>query len=302
MRRQLPVMLIVTVLTGLVAIGCLVQVVELDDQVRRMERSLSDQQTRLQDTVSSQYYAIRDLLEEQTSLISDSSFSYSKIDLQQMTAEFCCTVTPKQFTPGKTTAAVVIGGTQYPMELENGSFVARVDWPLFEDLELTQVLFWTDGVQQAQAMDWYSTPRYDALPTIYAYFSGDGSGTTKYHVEGELQVEISPPMDQMVAFESIDLVALVDGEEVRRESFAEAEGYYDGAYYSSSQYLDQDYEIPQGAAFELYVEVADGTGLYHRVSVLRRGQNETGLRPEVGGEASIYDADGKLLFSPILHG
>ena len=77
MRRQLPVMLIVTVLTGLVAIGCLVQVVELDDQVRRMERSLSDQQTRLQDTVSSQYYAIRDLLEEQTSLISDSSFSYS---------------------------------------------------------------------------------------------------------------------------------------------------------------------------------------------------------------------------------
>lgn len=42
MRRQLPVMLIVTVLTGLVAIACLVQVFELKGQVQNLQRTLSD--------------------------------------------------------------------------------------------------------------------------------------------------------------------------------------------------------------------------------------------------------------------
>lgn len=46
MRRQLPVMLIVTVLTGLVAIACLVQVFELKGQVQNLRGTLSDQQMR----------------------------------------------------------------------------------------------------------------------------------------------------------------------------------------------------------------------------------------------------------------
>lgn len=65
MRRQLPVMLIVTVLTGLVAIACLVQVFELKGQVQNLQRTLSDQQMQLQESVSSQYGAVKNLLEEE---------------------------------------------------------------------------------------------------------------------------------------------------------------------------------------------------------------------------------------------
>ena len=300
MRRQLPVMLIVTVLTGLVAIACLVQVFELKGQVQNLQRTLSDQQMQLQESVSSQYGAVKDLLEEEASLLASSHFSYGTVDTQDMTVEFCCTVTPREFTPGQTTAAVVIGGTQYPMELENGSFTARISWPVFEELEVTQVLFWTDGVQQAEPLEWYSIPRYDALPAVYAYFAGDCSGATEYHVEGELNVEISAAMDQTVEFESIELVELLDGEEVGRETFAGEENYHDSTSYSACQYLDQTYEIPQGAVFELYVEVVSGDGLHYRVPVVRRVQDEAGqsAAPEMNGEASIYDADGKLLYNP----
>lgn len=105
MRRQLPVMLIVTVLTGLVAIACLVQVFELKGQVQNLQRTLSDQQMQLQESVSSQYGAVKDLLEEEASLLASSHFSYGTVDTQDMTVEFCCTVTPKEFTPGQTTAA-----------------------------------------------------------------------------------------------------------------------------------------------------------------------------------------------------
>ena len=300
MRRQLPVMLIVTVLTGLVAIACLVQVFELKGQVQNLQRTLSDQQMQLQESVSSQYGAVKDLLEEEASLLASSHFSYGTVDTQDMTVEFCCTVTPREFTPGQTTAAVVIGGTQYPMELENGSFTARISWPVFEELEVTQVLFWTDGVQQAEPLEWYSIPRYDALPAVYAYFAGDCSGATEYHVEGELNVEISAAMDQTVEFESIELVELLDGEEVGRETFAGEENYHDSTSYSAYQYLDQTYEIPQGAVFELYVEVVSGDGLHYRVPVVRRVQDEAGqsAAPEMNGEACIYDADGKLLYNP----
>lgn len=300
MRRQLPVMLIVTVLTGLVAIACLVQVFELKGQVQNLQRTLSDQQMQLQESVSSQYGAVKDLLEEEASLLASSHFSYGTVDTQDMTVEFCCTVTPKEFTPGQTAAAVVISDTQYPMELENGSFTARISWPVFEELEVTQVLFWTDSVQQAEALEWYSIPRYDALPAVYAYFAGDCSGATEYHVEGELNVEISAAMDQTVEFESIELVELLDGEEVGRETFAGEENYHDSTSYSARQYLDQTYEIPQGAVFELYVEVVSGDGLHYRVPVVRRVQDEAGqsAAPEMNGEACIYDADGKLLYNP----
>lgn len=300
MRRQLPVMLIVTVLTGLVAIACLVQVFELKGQVQNLQRTLSDQQMQLQESVSSQYRAVKDLLEEEASLLASSHFSYGTVDTQDMTVEFCCTVTPKEFTPGQTTAAVVIGGTQYPMELENGSFTAHISWPVFEELEVTQVLFWTDGVQQAEPLEWYSIPRYDALPAVYADFAGDCSGTTEYHVEGELNVEIDAAMNQTVEFESIELVELLDGEEVARETFAGEENYRDSTSYSACQYLDQTYEIPQGAVFELYVEVVSGDGLHYRVPVVRRVRDEAGqlAEPTMNGEALIYDAEGNLLYNP----
>ena len=184
MRRQLPVMLIVTVLTGLVAIACLVQVFELKGQVQNLQRTLSDQQMQLQESVSSQYGAVKDLLEEEASLLASSHFSYGTVDTQDMTVEFCCTVTPKEFTPGQTTAAVVIGGTQYPMELENGSFTARISWPVFEELEVTQVLFWTDGLQQAEPLV-IETPEAATEGSIRVY---DYDGCCIYAYYGKIRI------------------------------------------------------------------------------------------------------------------
>jgi hypothetical protein len=300
MEKRLPIAMIITVITGLVAIACLVQVLELREQVQRLQRSVEETQQEVRDTVSSQYSQISSMLEEEGSLLAGSSFSYGALDLETMTVEFCYQVTPKTFTPGETTAAVVINGTQYPMTLEDGSFVCRIAWPLTDQIEVSQILFWTDGVQQAEAVNHVSMLQVEALPSLYPWFEGNVEGETSLRVAGYLTVETAAPAGQTLAFSSIDLVAYADGEEIHRETFAGEEIYHDSTAYSASQDLERTYEVPEGATFELCVEMVDESGLRYKAPVVRRGVNyDTGenVVEEISpGFYEVYDPDGKLLF------
>ncbi len=312
-----------------IAIACLL-LAALLYQVSCLKRQVTTLQSNLDHQLSWLDSRIRDMdadmearLQQQASFLADSQWTYGKLDMDARTVQLQCKIIPKVFSPAETTAVLVCAEQQYPMELQNGAFVATVALPLFSDNPSWNVQLQESGTLRTESLDWAVSPRDTYLPTAYAGLSGPVTSSQKGDLcicERSQTIDINISGPQPFQVEAITLLELLDGKENRRipidfqdcadsaaddvsaadASTAEVEGAYSYNYFYE---LNQSFAIPKGVTQELYVEILDNHQLYHRVLIDRQTVDSDGMLLEddsnwswLGMEGSIYDADGKILW------
>lgn len=320
----------------LLLILCLYRIVALEDQLRMTENHLTNQVQQLRSDMNNLRYNIQSTLEEQASLLADHRWEYGEADMENQTVELHCSVTPKEFSAGSTTATLVTGEQEHPMELQNGSFVTTLDLPLLANESDWKVLFRNGNTVRTELLDWYLSPRYDYLPALHADISGSSylNTNTKEKVSvytRDQQIHIDIEATVPFGVQSAAIIEVLDGKEVKRTPitlnpgtvydeveaasglFTESEvsvavsedgtEVYDRTSYYYYDMLTDPIEIPFGSTLEIFVEVVDSYGLYHRVKIDHQSIDNTGglVHDEDewmwrGSEGLIYDADGNLLW------
>lgn len=331
MKKHLPSTL--AAISCLLVVVCLFQISELKQQVNHLQGNLSNQISSVNSSVSGIYSNVSAILDEQSSLLSAGSWEFGKANMNALTVEVICSVTPKEYTVG-TEAAIILDGVEYPMTPVSGGFTVRTNIPLFSEANASKVIFREGDSVRTETLDWYLSARYDYLPIIYADFSGSGSGSPRdgiYTRKFDGVVNVDVKCAQPCEIKSVTLVELMNGEETGRTNipldsadFFENYQSKDGGrpeqaaipvptddmsvvgapqagpfYYA----LDKEYQIPYSGRLTLYVEVEDGNGLVYRCVIVREEVSESGEpiddRHWWGGmEADIYDANGKALLAP----
>lgn len=170
--------------------------------------------------------------EEQERLIYDPMYTYGKIDFEKKTAEVKYAVTPKQYNPKTTKAAVVIGGKEYPMELDGAKFEAEFELPLFEESAVEAVRFTDGDTVRQQSMNYGIHPRNEVLPSVTATFSGSYTGP----LSGQGYVKINGKIDTSVFYEDmlklgvesepvkdVYFVEYINGEQISKTAFKKVE-------------------------------------------------------------------------------
>ena len=114
MKKHLP--LILSAVACLLAAVCLWRIVLLEQAV---EEQISELRTLDSSVVDLQSLPgqVQDALDRSASLLVDKNQSFGKLNTADYTVPMTVTVTPKEQTPGVTTATLVGNGTSYP----NGS-------------------------------------------------------------------------------------------------------------------------------------------------------------------------------------
>lgn len=318
------------ILTGvacLLVVICLFQISNLNQRINTLENNLASQVSQVRNEVTGISSNINASLEEQASLLADSSWEYGDADYDARTVELVCSVSPKEYS-SETAASILVGDTEHPMTLSNGAFTAHVSIPLFEETRVAKVMFREGDVSRTELLDWYLSPRYDYLLNVYADLSGSATGSPKdgvYHYQRSGVINIDVASKETTGVKSITLVEVMDGKELGRtniplDNTAFFENYQGengarpeparpvtqavnsdpvGPFYYE---LERDYEIPYGSTWMLYIELEDSHGLVYRSIIDRQEISASGEPTDdaywFGLEASIYDADGNVLYEP----
>ena len=103
---------IISVISVIGLIVCLFEIVSLQGEIDDLNRTISNQNERFNREVNSIYSNVDEKLKKQASILSEKSLEYGEKDLQNRTVEIICTVVPKEYTPGKTTAVLVLDGKE----------------------------------------------------------------------------------------------------------------------------------------------------------------------------------------------
>ncbi|MPM41941.1 hypothetical protein SDC9_88603 [bioreactor metagenome] len=310
----------------LLVIVCMFQISALKQQVGNLQNVLNSQMSNVSDNINGIYSNVSSMLEEQASLLADSSWEFGEADMDALTVELLCSVSPKEYASG-TAATIVVDGVEQPMTISNGTFTAKTKVPLFAEVTVSKVVFREGDTVRTEALDWHLSPRGEYLPNVYANLDGSSTGSVKdgiyaYHREGVVNVDVD--CGHAYELKSVTLVETIDDQEIGRTDIpldnkdffenyqsedgarpepAESLAQSAGTELSSSFYygLDKDYEIPFGTVLTIYVEVEDGNGLFYRCIIDRTELNEIGDLVDdsswwCGSESSIYDANGKGLY------
>lgn len=301
--------LVVSVISCILVVVCLIQISGLKSEINSLRSTVNNMSSQTSNSISNIYGTVHDMLEEQTNQLTSSDWQYGEIDVEAKSAEVICTIVPKVYTPDVTKASLLYNGQEIPMTYENGQYCATVSLPLFDESCIEQVLLDDEGSVRTQTLDWYISPRYEALLSSYASFSGHTTGTpadgeVKIQKNGTIHINVERKGEFQV--QSIELVEMLDGEEIGRtpvdmspegqKEYAEAaadrgdaipegmasletesanvtyEGMVDFIYE-----LDKEYSISYGSMLVFYVDVVDGNGLRYRSFV----------------DCAVYTADGK---------
>lgn len=301
--------MIVAIVAVILAVVCIWQ----NYQLRQDVEFLRGQQSQIQDSVEADvmnvYNELYSMLKEETSLLSASSWEYVSADIENGTVDIICHVTPKEYSPELTEAKIICGDKEYPMEFKDGEYVAQLTLSVFENAIIERVIFSEGETSHTEELSWGITPRYDYLTMVYGLLEyGERVGQVedgKYvwnlaallHVEAErkgLPVEVK----------SMALVEQIDGVEVGRTEIPLSSAISTEENIHKYEYsFEDEYKIPLGSEFCLYLEVVDGDNLYHR-NILElfeavEEDAEESIEPVQvwnGAESSIYDAEGNPLF------
>lgn len=321
MKQKLPI--IISVFSCLLALLCMVRIVNLQNQLRSMENNLNNSILILRNDINNISSNVSYQLEEQDNLLSSNDFSFGLADWKNLTVELNCTITPKEFRPEETSVVLVCNGEEHPMTLRSGAYVATFPISMLEGSTITEVRFLENGNIRIQNMDWSIYPRDQYFPNLYTSFSGSGSGkkdssTCTWTYNGTLYITAEQKGGLNSSIEALDLVQYNNGEEVTRSSFLGQDKDDNSVVFGQKkpavtitnqdplevQYeLQQDYTFPFGSTMELYVEMSDSRGFTYRALVGRLSASAEG---EVNDDEQfvgwdncywILDENGQLLYS-----
>ena len=281
MKKLIPY--ITTVASVVLSVFCLLQISNIKDDIRRMENDFNNQLSMMRSQQNAMLSHVDERLQAHASILTRKEFTYGEMDLDKKTVELQVTIIPKEHQPGVTEARLVAGDKEYPMELEDGSYVGSIDLPIFEESAVKQVVFREGETVRTETLDWWFTPRYELLPTVNARISGSARGSAQngvyvWHHTGEARVQVDCD-GEILDIQSVSLLEVLDGVEVNRieipltntestrhdGSAAKPEPIRPGVTINNGETfyyeLDKDFTIPFGSTMRVLAEVVDGNGL-----------------------------------------
>lgn len=319
-----------TIIIAAFCIFLLLKIASLKNDIADLRNEMNSQIFQVSDEVRNITSNVRVAMEEQNNLLSQQSWEYGAINIENKEVELHFSVFPKEYSPKDTKASLIYNGAEYPMVLEGNKFTVAMNIPLFEDSLIERVIFQENGVVRMQALDMSASPRYDCLPSIGATLYGSFEGTPTgdiltSHREGLIVIDIENK-NHKNPIKEVTLVTIMDGKEIERipvDLSHEAQRAYlkkdsqDGNHYDLPSpsdfanqeyfqlfyYIDKDEDIPFGSTLEWYIEVVDSYGLHYYalcddVVVTKDGNPEIGEKKweNMGVESNVYDGEGKILY------
>lgn len=324
---------IISVAMCVLLILCFINIIDLKEELTRTRINFNNELSNIRSNMSNVYGEVRNMLEEQVNELSFADWEFGKIDVEAKTAEVMLNVTPKVYSPTSTKVSIMCNDEEYPMTYNTGKYSAQIHIPLFEESHLSTVMLNDKGTVRTQSVDWYLSPKYEAIPSIYSSLSGGCSYTMRdnsYTVTLSGSIHVHIEKKGTYGIKSIEFVEVLDGKEIGRTPFdlsMEAERANDNgtqsvtapgdapenstiAYNESKTFYytpNKSYDVPFGSMLELYVDVVDEYDLRHRTLVnclafTENGNTDDELIEEMmmyiqSETVAIYDKDGKLLYS-----
>lgn len=310
MKKQPAVIL--AALCCVLVLLCLWKISDLSRRVEQLQNDLNYQNDSLNSIAADVSNQVQTSLRTQQSILASSDQSYGPLDPETWTVPLTLTATPKEQTPGVTTAVLVCGGTQYPMTAKkDGSFSVQVPLPLFEETAVDRIIFTENGTQRTEGLDQFETPYMKCLSFPLASLNG----SIEYSPRGDLRIAGTLTIDGLLSFDringeqstpknltkSIALLDILDGKERSRTDYDLSTLEQISGYYIFNEPVTESYPIPDGSVHELVLEMTDSYGLRYR-TVVNHQQTGTEERevtafPEPGYPfVQIYDPEGNLLF------
>ena len=313
------------VLLGLIIV-CIYKIAGVENKVEDLVMNMNSRLSQVSRDIDSVNSSVSQTLEAQASLISDSAWQYTDVDIDKREVTVHCSVSPKTYNPGITETYIVCNGVEYPMQLEKNAYTTDIVLPLFSHSDISGVLFKENGTVSSQKLQWYFDPRYDCIPIITADFSGSRQGQfvdDVYRVMNRGMVNIN--INNNTAENKIKEVNLIyreNGVEIKREAvdisyegqtryinamsgnttvtISESQDFENGRYSYLNYYLNDTIDISYGNTYEIYVEVIDSYDLHYEalcyVCGVDENKNEIMSSPEEGREAVIKDGAGNVIY------
>lgn len=311
--------MIVSVACCILVFGCWIRIGNLQNKIENMESNLVSQFSQIEASVNNIYYQVSHTLEEQTNLLEDIQFTYEIKDTKQKTVQVTCQLVPKEYQEGVTTAVLLSGAQEYPLTLQENRFIGTFEVPLLEHTDIDTVQLQEGATIRSQEMQESIYPIQDCLPQVTALFYGENgiqkSGNGVLHtMNGEIEIRVDTYAQKQVV-QSIDMIEFMDKKEIKRtqipldnhtsqrestsmepEPTAEAvsEEYPSQFYYP----VEQSTEVQQGSTYEVWIDVTDIYGFHHKVCLLQQGGTMESMDTDFSEQASIYDADGNVIYIP----
>ena len=294
---------ILNIVSTVLIIVCIVMIFILKNEVNDLKRVINQNQSMLQSNISAISSSLRNELDRQASLINDSGWTVAAIDTENKTVDMDFYVVPKTYSPEKTKASIICNDNEYPMNLENGRYVATIALPLFEQTSVSCVNFNEDGTVRSQELTWHINPRHDVIPDVYMHHYGSmtqnyGKDTITRAYSGNIEIDYDHKL-MGKNIENVKVVLAIDGEEIWSDN-PKVEVVSTDTY--SSHYsvpFEQNFEIKKGAALLVYAEATDQNGWVYRTILEDATISDKGnalSNAPLSLESDIYDAEGNLIF------
>lgn len=297
---------ITNILTLILLIVCFVKIGWLQDDIQNLKNTVNNNRSMLQSSIDAISSNVRYEMEQANNLLSDSGWNTGGLDIENKTATLYCYAVPKVFNPEKTAATMIYNGTEVPMAFENGRYAAEIAVPIFDECSIENVQFKEDGTIRTQQLNWHINPRYDLVPTAYVSYSGEKSHNYKgdyitrtYKGAVEIDFEHKGFGGEM---QDVEISLFVNGKEQWRHKPVLEEVQKDDYVAIYMGDIEYSFDIKRGDAVKMYAEITDENGWKYRsiledVTISEKG-NPVHNREHYHSEATIYDADGNLLFEP----
>lgn len=270
------------------------------------------------------YADIDGKLAAEASLIADSGYSFGKIDPKKRTIRLSYYVVAKEYSE-KTSAAVVIGGREYPMRLKSGRFNASLEIPVFGETWAQSIYFKENGAVRSEKLGDCFTPRY-FLPEIDAHFNGEfgsevrtkGTDGFKVTYDGSFEIYISQKDSvNKNKIEKLYFSEYIDGRQISKtpvplnvkadSSYSSADKDENSAQAPVSVYVPGDGQesdcqygfavkkevsVAGGSVYEAYFEAEDSLGFFYRTAF----DTEADILNAPLLKTGVFDKSGKLLW------
>ena len=298
---------IILVINTILLVVCLVQINDLKMELQNMKSNTGYQISNILTNLNNSYSYIEETLAKEASIVSKAEWEFGKLDIKNRTVEVKAYVIPKEYIPNETQVFFLCNDAEVVAEYRDGSYEVTMNVPLFEDVDISAILFKENGMIRAEGLNWVFNPRNELLPFVHAYNYGSvGFGKSKdnenmgtWIFSGDLEIDVAAKYIEEFEIEKAEIIRYIDDKEVERMDIT-----LDAmvAHNTFSYNWNPTYEIPYGSKQDIFVEVTMHCGLVYRSQISSCGMDEQGNPIEdneyAGSmEASIYDTDGNLLYS-----
>ncbi len=300
MKKNLQ--MILTTVSCIITLICLIQINGLKSKINDMNSSIAGQISAVNSTVNSLNSNIYYTMNESASLVADSGYDYKTFDSENGTVNVHIYATPKEYTPGKTTASAYIGEKEYPMTLENGSFVLDMDMPISDTWEVLKIVFTEGETVKNEMLDLYISPLYEAMPQVDAYFNGETYVNGRYKYKGTVDLNMMASANMpLPKITKTALIEKIDGKVIAENNINLKFDDTDEYYTHGSCNISREPEIPDGSTYQMLLKVEDENGFTYVMELetcnTGKNGNSTAIAESVAfaGATEIYDKKGNRL-------